>query len=91
MMDSLVYLLIIKILISILFSFMHNKLYLMVLARKFKKRRIHSLGAGCGGGVGVGGGGGLGVILITQIIQCFGLKQNEAQSARAESTHKGVN
>ena len=61
MMDSLVYLFIIKILISILFSFRHNKLDLMVLARKLKKEG-YTLGGGGGGGGGEGGkrGGGRG-------------------------------
>ena len=30
-------------------------------------------------------------ISVGTLINCNGLKQNEAQSARAESTHKGVN
>ena len=28
---------------------------------------------------------------LTRTVQVFNLKQNEAQSARADSTHKGVN
>ena len=56
MMNSLVYLLIIKILISILFSFRHNKLDLTVLARKLKKEG-YTLWRRLGGGGEEGGGG----------------------------------